>query len=343
MEDNKASVTVVVLNYNSGTFLSECLVALAQQDYRKFSVIVADNNSEDDSFLSAQRALKEVATADRSKFKFVALDRNFGFAAGNNQVVSQIQAPLVALLNPDAIPEPDWLSALVSAATANPNVAMFGSTQLRFSDGAVFDGLGDNYFAAGIPWRGGYGHAYLDLSEDYEVFSPCAAAALYRVDAFRAAGGFDESFFCYVEDVDLGFRLRLAGQKCLQVSKAIVRHVGGASSAGRTFAIFHGTRNLIWTFVKNMPAPYFYLLLPAHIGLLATLTVRALFRGDAKPTIGGIAAAVPGLPRCWADRRRIQSGRVASLSAIARALCWAPWYYLSRSPYRLGRESTSPD
>ena len=242
---------------------------------------------------------------------------------------------MIALLNPDAVPDPDWLETLVKVASVHRDVAMFGSTQIRMHDASRYDGVGDNYFVVGVPWRGGYGHPLGKLEDIYEVFSPCAAAALYRTEDFRAVGGFDESYFCYVEDVDLGFRLRLLGQKCLQVAEAVVHHAGGASSDGRGFAIFHGTRNMIWTFVKNMPGPLFYPLLPAHVFVLVILTIRAVLRGDAGPTVRGIIASFGGLRRCWTARREIQSGRIAPLGVIARSMCWSPWHYLWRAPFSL--------
>ena len=334
-------VTVIVVNYNAGEYLLQCLRALSVQSFRDFQVVVADNSSEDGSFDTARRAFDSRQPESGPKFLFVQMGENAGFAKSNNLFALQARSQFVALLNPDAIPAVDWLKRLTDSADRYPQFAMFGSTQINFREPSLYDGVGDNYLAFGVPWRGGFGQPIDSCTDSYEVFSPCAAAAMYRTDRFRAAGGFDESYFCYVEDVDLGFRLRLAGHKCLQVAGAIVRHAGGASSPDRRFAIFHGTRNMIWTFVKNMPGPLFYPLLPAHFCLVAILFVRAVFRGDASPTLRGIAAAIRGLPRCWLLRRSIQSGRIAPVRAIARAMCWTPTDYLRRARFSLGRLSPS--
>jgi GT2 family glycosyltransferase len=166
---------------------------------------------------------------------------------------------LLALLNPDAIPEPDWLAELDKAQRTFPDIDSFGSLQLDLNDCALLDGAGDNYLAVGIPWRGGHGRPATAAPPRGAVFSACAAAAMYRTDSFRAAGGFDEDYFCYVEDVDLGFRLRLRGGGCMHIPEAVVAHAGGVSSGSRRseFAVYHGIRNMIWTFVKNMPGPLF--------------------------------------------------------------------------------------
>jgi N-acetylglucosaminyl-diphospho-decaprenol L-rhamnosyltransferase len=328
--------TVIVINYNSGDYLSQCLSALIDQDFDSFTVIVADNDSTDDSFEAAKRFIEEAPTeTTKPRFRFVQNGANTGFAKGNNLAVAEAGTPLIALLNPDAIPEPDWLKTLVDAADRYPDTVMFGSTQISLNDPSRLDGVGDNYLALGVPWRGGYGLPVSFIPPECEVFSPCAAAAMYRTEAFRSVGGFDERYFCYVEDVDLGFRLRLTGGRCIQVSNAVVRHAGGASSDGNQFAIYHGTRNMIWTFVKNMPIPLFLLLLPFHIGVLVLLVFRAVLRGNGGSTLRGIYAATFGISGMWATRSQIQSHRRVPIRAILTAMCWAPWHYLRRAPFPL--------
>ena len=209
---------------------------------------------------------------------------------------------------------------------------MFSSTQICLHDSALYDGVGDNYLAIGVPWRGGYGHPISKLQKLYEVFSPCAAAAMYRTDAFRSAGGFDESYFCYVEDVDLGFRMRLNGERCIQVADAVVGHAGGGSASDGAFTRYYGVRNLVWTFVKNMPSPLFWPLLPVHLLTLCVLVAWAAFNGDASPTVRGIRDASAGLPDVWKERARIQSGRKTPVRAITVAMHWSPSTYIRRAP-----------
>ena len=131
----------------------------------------------------------------------------------------------------------------------------------------LLDGTGDAYHMSGLVWRMGHGMPVSsDTGKDYEVFSPCAAVAFYRRSAMQKIGGFDEEYFCYVEDVDLGFRLRLAGFRCLYVPKSVAHHVGSGATGGQhsDFAAYHGHRNLVWTFVKDMPGILFWALLPLH-------------------------------------------------------------------------------
>lgn len=323
----RPSVSVVVVNYRAGAWLSRCLVALAGQTHRDFEAWVVDNGSDDGSLENAMAAV-----AGDPRFRFDPADSNLGFAAANNRAARLARADWLALLNPDAIPDADWLENLLQAAARYDGVAMFGSTQVDAIDPGRLDGCGDNYLFAGVPWRGGYGWPVESLPPcDRGVFAPCAAAALYRRDAFAAVDGFDESFFCYVEDVDLAFRLRLRGERCIQVVRARVRHVGGVSTGPLgDFARFHGMRNMVWCFVKNMPSPLFWLLAPIHGMVLGLLWIKAVARGDGRVVGRALGAAFVGLP--WSSRRKVQAMRRASWRAIAGALTWSPALYLRRAP-----------
>jgi GT2 family glycosyltransferase len=158
--------------------------------------------------------------------------------------------------------------------------------------------------------------------QDKKIFSPCAAAALYRTAALQALGGFDEDFFCYGEDVDLGFRLRLAGHDSLLVHNAIVRHVGSASTGDKrsAFASYHGHRNMVWVFVKNMPGILFWLCLPVHILANVLLIFLLALRGQGLVALRAKRDALLGLPQAWAKRTSIQSRRKASVFQIWREL-----------------------
>lgn len=308
------SVTVVIVNFNSGDLLAECLTHLESQTVQPEKVFVIDNGSTDKS--------ADVAVSF-SNVVLHKLKQNLGFAAGNNFALGRVETGFVALLNPDAFPEPEWLEHMLDAANKFPEMAAFGSRQLCSTNSTLLDGLGDRYHLSGLVWRDRHGvcQSPEDL-EQHEIFSPCAAAVLYRHEALVDVGGFDEDYFCYVEDVDLGFRLRLAGYKSMYVPNAVVRHVGSATTGGKRsdFSVYYGHRNLVWTFVKNMPGLLFWLLLPIH--LLLNLVTIAIFtvRGQGKVILGAKKDAVRGLARTWKKRKRIQAGRSAKVIDIWRQL-----------------------
>jgi N-acetylglucosaminyl-diphospho-decaprenol L-rhamnosyltransferase len=312
-------VSVLVVNYNSGGYLARCLKALEAQTFADFEVVLVDNGSTDGSL---ERALSSAAGL-ASRLKTDRAGGNIGFAAANNRAARSASGQWVATLNPDAFADPDWLAQLMAATARHADAAMFGSTQRAAEQPGMLDGTGDAYHVLGIAWRGNFGHSVAELPPEGEVFGPCAAAALYRRDAFDAAGGFDESFFCYHEDVDLAFRLRLAGHHCIQVAAAAVDHVGSAIT-GRTseFSIYHGTRNRIWTFVKNMPSALFWPVLPVTAAAHLYLLLRAASVGRFGVTWRGMRDAICGLGPVWRERRRLQNSRHANLADIARAMTW---------------------
>ena len=315
-------VTVVVVNFNGGEHVLRCLGGLAVQTRPPDVVVLLDNASTDGS-LGACRGLLATDHRLAARTRIESLPVNVGFAAACNRGLAGADTELVALLNPDAVAEPDWLETLLGAADGHPHCAAFGCRQMRSDQPGMLDGIGDRYHVSGIAWRDGHGRPLRD--DDLmprEIFSPCAAAALYRRSALVAVGGFDEGFFCYCEDVDLGFRLRLAGHHARYVPDAVVHHVGGASSGGPASdaAAYYGHRNLVWTFLKNMPAPLLACFLPAHLLHTMIAGVRLTRRGQGWLFLRSKRDALWGLADCWRKRRVVQASRVATLGAIWRAL-----------------------
>lgn len=324
MKDTSTLVTVIIVNYNSGRYLSRCLQNLRRQTFENFKAVVVDNASTDGSV--------PVCCELDERFSVLTLSENVGFAKANNLVGLRSSSPWIATLNPDAIPALDWLEKLLAASERHPDAAMFGSTQIREDDRSLLDGCGDVYGFVGMLWRGNHGRPLSELPDEGEVFSPCAAAALYRTDVFQSTGGFDERFFCYCEDVDLGFRIRLLGHKCIQVRDAAVYHVGSESSGRRSdFSIYHGFRNRLWTYLKDMPSPLFQLLLIPHLGATLIHLISETAHGRGKPAGEGIRDALLGLGLFWGSRTEIQRSRRASAFEVARALCWSPRKILGRA------------
>lgn len=309
--------TLIIVNWNSWDLLSRCLEKLKSQTFQHFNVLMIDNASD--------QPVPEGLLSRYPNVTLIQNQSNLGFAAANNQAIAMMlgDSEWVVLLNPDAFPEPDWLQQLIDAAGEHPDYSMFACRQLMDGARQLLDGDGDSYHCSGLVWREGHGRRKDEAtSEPREIFSPCAAAALYRRAAFISVGGFDEDFFCYVEDVDLGFRLRLMGHRCLLVPEAVVHHIGSATSGGQQsdFALYHGHRNLVWAYVKNMPGWLFWACLPLHLAMnLATIFVFIL-RGKGMVILSAKRDALLGLSNMWRKRREIQRRRVVSVGAIWRVL-----------------------
>jgi len=312
------AVSVVVVTYQSGATLPRCLAALSAQSFRDYELIVVDNASTD-------RAAQAAAAADPA-IRLIENTGNLGFAAAANQGARAARGRWLALLNPDAYADPDWLERLLVAAAAHPQVRAFASRQLMAQDPTRLDGLGDVMAGAGFPFRGGYRGPDPGPLPVSEVFSACGGAMLMDRALFLELGGFDERLFCYCEDVDLGYRLRLEGGRCLLAPDAVVRHEGSASSGGprSDFATFYGARNRLWVFVKDTPPLLFWLTLPLHLAATAVLFARHATRGELASPWRGFKAGVKGLRVALEARREAQARRKVGSLAIARAMSWNP-------------------
>jgi GT2 family glycosyltransferase len=310
-------VAVIVINFNGGSYLQRCLATIESQTRPADHVIVVDNASTDDSHRQAQSRFPQ--------FRFIFNPTNVGFASANNQafkICFELGVEYVALLNPDAFATPDWLATLLAAAERDTGSASWASCLLRADAPSEVDGLGDAYHISGSAWRCRYGQT-LDPRwlVDREVFCACAAAALYRLDAIRLVGGFDEDLFCYLEDVDLGFRLRLMGYTCRFIAAARVEHVGSGLTGYRSStSTYYGQRNLVWVFLKNMPARLIWFLFPLHVVLNAMMIVVCSLRGQFGVVIRAKLDALKGLADLPAKRHAVQSTAVAPTGVIWRAL-----------------------
>ncbi|MCB2189923.1 MAG: glycosyltransferase family 2 protein [Deltaproteobacteria bacterium] len=318
-----ALVTVVIVSYNSGPILQRSLEAMAAQSERRFRAVVVDNDSSDG--WAASLRLPD------ARFVLVCSRRNLGFAAGVNLGAALIPSPWVATLNPDALPDKNWLAELLAVARAHPQAAAVGSLQVFMSDPKIIDGAGDCYHFSGTAWRGGHGQPLGSLPKVAEVFSPCAAAALYDGAAFREIGGMYERLFCYMEDVDLGFRLRLTGRVCLQANRARVLHQGDVSGAGASgLARRLGFRNRLWVLARDMPGLLLWLAWPWWLLAQVVLLLQAAGQGQGAQAWQGLSEGVRGLGKVWAQRRAVQASRTVSLTRLVQAMTWSPLAALRR-------------
>ncbi len=318
-------ITVVVVNYNGGDYIRGCLESLARQTFRNFETIVVDNASSDGSI---------DRVGDLPPNTIILRETiNHGFAGGNNLAARRGRGRWLALLNPDAEAAPDWLESMMRAVRERPSHRIVASLQMSMTDAKILDGVGDCYLAYGYAWRGGFGRSVSETPVAGECFAPCGAAALYPRDLFLACGGFDERYFCYHEDVDIGFRLRLLGERCQFDPRSRVRHAGsGITGRASDFAVFHGARNGFWTYVKNMPGRLLILTAPVWVAGTIAILVRGLVTGRFGATIRGLGAAFSDLGPALDARRDLKTHRQVRVTDIAAALSWNPFRFLSRKP-----------
>jgi GT2 family glycosyltransferase len=305
-------IAVVIVNFNSGDMLANCIDHLLCQTRPADTIVVIDNASQDDSL---------AGLPNKPELHVYKLEKNEGFATANNIAFHKINtADYFITLNPDAFASPDFIEQFEIAATQSPQYSSFAS-RMMVNDELV-DGAGDTYHLSGLAWRNLHDKQYFPAEHQRrDVFSPCAGAAMYRARDIFEMNGFDDAFFCYMEDVDLGYRMQLKGKRCLYVPDATVVHIGSAIvSQYPGFSLYYGHRNLVWVLVKNTPGPLLPIVLPAHLAMSALLSIVYLLRGQLKVYLRAKGDALRGLPHAWHQRRNIQQSREISSWKVLKFL-----------------------
>jgi GT2 family glycosyltransferase len=238
-------ISIIIPNYNGKHFLSGCLSSLRDQTYDNFEIIIVDNGSSDGSVDFIHKNFPSA--------KVVETGKNLGFAGGTNAGIRVAQGDYILTLNNDTIVDPHFLEEIQKPFLQDCRTGMCGS-KMVLPDGRI-DSTAICFSRSGAAWDRGIGESdtgQYDTPE--EIFGPCAGAALYRRSMLEEIGLFDEDFFLYMEDLDLAFRARLAGWKCMYVPTARVVHIHwGTAGFDSDITIYYGNRNLAWYILKDFP------------------------------------------------------------------------------------------
>jgi GT2 family glycosyltransferase len=305
-------VSVIVPTLAADSRLRDCLESLERQTRRDFEVIVIDN--------SGQALVRQRGNAPGARL--IENPRNVGFGAAVNQGIRESAAPYVATLNDDAVAHPRWLESLVDALERRPDAGMCAS-QVRLFGEDRLDSAGMLVARDGSSKQRGHGRSPEDFPVSEESLFPSGSAALYRRTMLDEIGAFDDRFFLYCEDTDLGLRARWSGWKCLYVPQAVVEHhyshsAGGASPVKAYFV----ERNRLFVLAKNFPgrmllaapfaslARYLWHLLYIFRGQGSAARFRA--QGHAGPRMAWYVARahfalVANAAHLWRQRREIRA------------------------------------
>jgi GT2 family glycosyltransferase len=266
----KEKTTVIIPNYNGFRYLAQCLDALLSlaSDEIAFRVIVVDNGSTDGSKLLLQSCYSQIRT--------IYLAHNTGFSHAVNVGIKAARTPFVILLNNDTIVRPGFVRYLTEAIESNPRAFSVGAQMRRMDRPRLIDNAGDLYCALGWAYARGKDRPAAAYRTSAQIFSACAGAAIYRRQVFERIGYFDERFFAYLEDGDIGYRARTYGYQNLYEHRAQVLHAGSAASGSRynTFKTPLAAANSIRLIANNMPIPQILINLPF---LILGFFIKALF------------------------------------------------------------------
>ncbi len=310
MSEFLPSVSLIVLNYNGRQHLNECLPSLLQLNYPRdrLEVIVCDNGSTDGSADHVRQEFPEV--------RLVTLDRNHGFAQGNNLGAEQAKGDWVGFLNNDMWAPPDWLRTLVAPLAMHPAAASLAS-RIATWDGSAIDFIGGGVNFQGYGYQTDYGATKSNRDKSGRVLFACGGAMLVRRELFHRIGGFDPDYFIYYEDVDLGWRLNVLGHDVFYVSDATVNHRHHGTTAKwtdhRKRVLYD--RNALFTMFKNLSDENLAVALPATLVLL---NERALRSGGVDPAIYQMGPDRSRLPRSPSSPTSAEAASI--LSRFGRVL-----------------------
>jgi len=319
-------VAIVILNWNGLENTEECLDSLKKIIYPNFKIILMDNGSENNEGEILKKEYGGFITLIQNK-------KNLGFAQGNNigieKTLEDPEIKYVFLLNNDTIVEPNFMEEVVKKF-ADSTVGMIAPKTINYYKRNEIDNLGIQFTKSGLsfniknnltmrPRKVALGdHGAQQFNNETILFCPCGAAAFYSHELLKRLKKqdgyyFDPDFFAYAEDLDLGFRARLQGFKCVLEHNSIIYHKGSASTKTMgNLAIYHTYRNIIWVLLKNLPTPLFLRYLPKIIiGQLAIILLWIL-RGKPLLILRAYFHAFLGLPKMLRKRKIIQKNKKIS-------------------------------
>jgi GT2 family glycosyltransferase len=322
-------VSVIIVNWNGRRHLVECLHSLGRQTFRHFETIVVDNGSKDDSVSWVRKAFPSA--------KVVALPENTGFCYANNLGYAISQGRFIALLNNDTKVRPDWLFCFYNQMRNDERIGICASCIVRYDDPNMLDAAGDGYDFAGVGFRRGHGEWADRYKQNGDVFGACAAAAMYRKSMLEKIGFFDEDFFAVGEDIDLSFRAKMAGYRCVYVPDAIVHHkVSATVGVGSDFQIYQARRNVEYVYFKNMPFVLILLSFPMHLLYNLLTFAHALRQGRVPVFLKAKGDFLINFLKVCKKRKAIQVRRKISLSELLSS--FSNEYLFKRCKSALGKK-----
>jgi len=309
-------VSVIIPNWNGAHHLPTCLDSLRRQTTtHRAEVIVADNGSTDSSL--------ELLARDYPEVRVLPLGENRGFAGACNAGIRVAQGAIVILLNNDTETDSRWLEEIVAAFERHPEAGIVASKMLLFDRRDILHTAGDFYRVDGIPGnRGVWQKDVGQYDREETVFSACGGSAAYRKATLDQVGLLDEDFFFSCEDVDLAWRVQLAGWRCIYVPRAVVYHKLSATGGGVTASFYDG-RNFIYLLAKDYPgdlwSTHWRAILRAQLRIAAE-ALRAWRGAAARARLRGQLAGLVGIPTMYRKRRTVQRSRTVGRSYLESIL-----------------------
>lgn len=316
---NKISLSIIVPTFNAKPFLSHTVEAIIKSQAKNYEIIIVDNGSTDGTIES----LTKKFSSHLSKIRFLSLGKNYGPAKARNEGVKSATGTYLAFLDSDTEVDPLWADEALSCFRANKKVAAIQCKLLLLNDRKSLDYVGEYLsnigFLTQLAPHGEVDRGQYDFPN--KILAAKSAGMFITKEAFEKIGGFDEDYFIFVEETDLGWRLWLAGYQVVLCPKSVVYHHFSATkdivdkSFNNYLVRFHGTKNYILTLYKNLSPRYLISILPVHLVLWLGLAMYLVITGNFRSGLNilkGILWHLPNFIKNTKKRRVVQKRRTVS-------------------------------
>lgn len=298
--------SIIIPNYNGNSYLGPCIDSILDQVFQDYEIILVDNASHDASVSFIKNSYPDVILVENIQ--------NRGYAGGCNDGVRVASGEFFLFLNTDTVLEKEFLIRMSDAIDRYPQYGMYAPKMVY--PGGRINSTGVCISLSGAAWDRGMGEedkGQYDVSED--ILGPCGGAAVFRREAFFDAGGFDDDFFLFMEDVDLIVRTQRAGWRCRYIPGAVVNHHhGGTAGVGSDVSIYYGNRNILWYPVKNYPLKLLLVSLPWIIGRTIGVVVYYSLKRKGRVALQAKWDGLKLIPRMIRKRRsNLTAGRRGSI------------------------------
>jgi len=280
----RPEVAIIILNWNNWKDTIECIESLKNGSYSNYKLIIVDNASSNNSAEIIKNRFPECILIKNST--------NIGFAEGNNAgiryAINNLNPQYILLINNDTVAAPDSIARLVDLMQNNPKIGAVQPKIIRKDNSQIIDSVGQEIFSYGTTrdiWFGQKDEGQFNKSK--EIFGACAAAALYRTQTLKETGIFNGKFFILLEDVDLSWRIRLAGYKIVYTPNTVIQHKRGISNRNNRnnnklnkIRGFYAYRNGLYIIIEYYPLIDMLFFLPVHIYRFLCMIYYRLFIKD---------------------------------------------------------------
>ena len=303
MKEKEPLISIIILNYNAGNLLTECVDSVFKSNYNNLEVIVVDNVSKDDSHKNCKEKFQKIVLIENKK--------NLGYCGGNNVGIECANGEFLVILNPDVVVDPDWLNQLLSAFRKYGD-GLYQPKILATTDHNIIISAGNMIQLFGFGFSRGKGQVDVGQYEKDEEVGYASGTCLFSSsNIFRKIGNFDPFLFAYHDDLDLCWRGRLKGIKSLYIHKSIIYHpLEGYSFKWNSFKFFLMERNRIYCLEKNFSKKTIFKMLPSLILVDIAVTLFYLKKGFISAKIKANLDILKNLNTISKNHNFIQTNRI---------------------------------